>query len=337
MKDKVQEIGGAAGFVPAAWVTHGLCGTDQVTSIPWIVDARAMYYRTDVFKKVGLTAHDLATWDSFEKALAKIKKANLVVDGIRIAPLGISGKNDWNVIHNLAPWIWSSGGDFLSADAKKSVLDSKENLDAVLFYISLVKKGYVPIEYLELNSAQVSSNFNQGSVAIYFDGPYEVKTLTTPPQQGGAAGSIASRNFDVAPYPAGTKGRATFVGGSNLAIFKASKHKEQAWRAVKYLMDKEAQIAYAKATGFLPSRLEAFNDPYISSDPHRRVFKEAIKYGKTYPCIPAWGVLEPILTRRFGIMWDYVTGSNNGIETVEIAKQLDLAKGEVDAVLTQSR
>ncbi|MFA4857810.1 MAG: sugar ABC transporter substrate-binding protein [Candidatus Margulisiibacteriota bacterium] len=337
LKDKVQEIGGGAGFVPAAWVTRGLCGSDQVTSIPWIVDARAMYYRTDVFNKVGLTAKDLDTWDSFEKALAKIKKANLIVDGIKIAPLGISGKNDWNVIHNLAPWMWGAGGDFLSADAKKSVLDSKENLDAVLFYISLVKKGYVPIEYLELNSAQVSSNFNQGATAIYFDGPYEVKTLTTPPQQGGAAGSIASRNFDVAPYPAGPKGRATFVGGSNLSIFKASKHREQAWRAVKFLMEKDAQIAYAKATGFMPSRLEAFNDPYISSDPHRRVFKEAIKYGKTYPCIPAWGVLEPILTRRFGIMWDYVTGSNNDVETVEIAKQLSLAKGEVEAVLSQSR
>jgi multiple sugar transport system substrate-binding protein len=337
MKDKLPEIGGAATFVPAAWVTRGICGLDQVTSIPWFVDARAMYFRTDVFKKLGLTRKDLDTWDSFDKALAKIKSASLVVDGVKIFPLGISGKNDWNVIHNLAPWIWGAGGDFLADDNKQSALDSNAALDGVLFYVNLVKKGYVPLEYLELNSAQVSSNFNQGAVAVYFDGPYEVKTLTTPPQQGGAAGSIAARNFAVAPYPQGPKGRYTFVGGSNLAIFKASKHKEQAWRVIKYLMQKEVQIAYCKVTGFLPSRLEAFNDSYIISDPHRKIFKEAILYGKTYPCIAAWGVLEPILTRRFGIMWDYVTGTTDKVEAGEISKQLKLARGEVEAVLSQSR
>ncbi|MBU0687700.1 MAG: sugar ABC transporter substrate-binding protein [Candidatus Margulisbacteria bacterium] len=337
MKDRVDEIGGPSAFVPAAWSTHGLSGADQVTAIPWIVDARAMYYRTDVFNKLGLTSKDLNDWNSFVNALEKIKTANLVIDGVKVAPLGISGKNDWNVIHNLAPWIWGAGGDFVSKDNKKSLLDSKQAFNGVVFYVDLVKKGFVPLEYLELNSAQVSSNFNQGAVAIYFDGPYEVKTLTTPPQQGGAAGSVASRNFNVAPYPKGPKGRYTFIGGSNLAIFKASKHKEQAWRAIKHLMKKESQISYAKVTGFLPSRMEAFNDPYITANQQRKVFKEAIKYGKTYPCIPAWGVLEPILTRRFGIMWDYVTGSSIGVQPEEIAKQLKLAAGEADSVLSQTK
>lgn len=337
MKDRVHELGGAQAFVPAAWATSGLCDQDAVTAIPWIVDARSMYYRTDVFKKLGLTRKDLDTWQSFEKTLGKIKKANLVIDGVQIAPLGISGKNDWNVIHNLSPWIWSAGGNFISEDNKKSLLDSPEVLKGVSFYVDLVKKGYVPLEYLELNSAQVSSNFNQGAVAIYFDGPYEVKTLTTPPQQGGAAGSVASRNFNVAPYPKGPAGRYTFIGGSNLAVFKASKHKEQAWRAIKHLMKKDSQIAYAKVTGFLPSRIEAFNDPFIVASPQRKVFKEAIKYGRAYPCIPAWGVLEPILTRRFGIMWDYVTNATATTQVEELAKQLKKAKGEADSVLSQSQ
>lgn len=338
MKDKVKELGSGEAFIPASWKTSGIAGSNTVTAIPWIVDARALFYRTDVFKKLNLTAKDLDTWESFQKTLDKVKKAKLTIEGLEIMPLGMPGKNDWNVVHNLAPWIWGAGGDFLSPDNKASIIDSPQALQGVMFYVNLAKQGLVPPEYLELNTAQVSSNFNNGSIAMYFDGPYEVRTLTTPPAQGGASDSITARNFAVVPYPKGPKGRFTFVGGSNLAIFDASKNKEAAWQVVKYLTsDIEAQLTYTKACGFLPAYKKVFNDPYYSVDPARRVFKEAILYGKTYPCITSWGMLEPILTRRFGILWDYVTGSKAELKKAEIQNQMDLAKREIEAVLSQGK
>lgn len=338
VKEKMSEVGGAKAFVPASWKTSGILNKGQVTAIPWIVDARALFYRTDVFKKLNLTAKDLETWDSFRNTLRKVQKAKLTIEGLEIFPLGMPGKNDWNVVHNLAPWIWGAGGDFLASNLKTSTLNDPKVLDGVMFYINLAKEGLVPPEYLELNTAQVSSNFNNGSVAMYFDGPYEVRTLTTPPAQGGASESITAKNFAVVPYPKGPKGRYTFVGGSNLAIFKDSKNKEEAWQVLKYLTtDKNAQLSYCKACGFLPAYREVFNNPYFSVDPARKVFKEAILYGKTYPCITAWGMLEPILTRRFGILWDYVTGNKEPLKPEEIKNQLDLAKREVEAVLQQGK
>lgn len=336
LKGRVPELGGKDVFIPAAWVSTGLEGSGQITAIPWFMDARAMFYRTDVLRAAKVKPSELDNWDSFAKALKKIKDANVSIDGTEITALGISGKNDWNVTHNLAPWIWGAGGDFIAPDRKKSVVNSKEALNGILYYIGLVQKGYVPIEYLELNTAQVSSNFNNGSCAIYFDGPYEVKTLTTPPAQGGAAGSLTSRNFAVAPYPKGPKGRYTFVGGSNLSIFKMAKHPEESFLLLKFLTSKKAQVDYAKATGFLPARRDAFNDPFFMNDPNRRMFKEAVMYGKTYPCIPAWGLLEPVLTRRFGIMWEYITSTyDSGFKVDEIKKQLDLGRSEIDGVLKQ--
>jgi multiple sugar transport system substrate-binding protein len=336
LKDRVSELGGKNVFVPVAWRSTGIEGSGQVTAIPWFMDARAMYYRTDVLREAKVNPKELDNWTSFAKALKKIKDAKVSIDGLEMSPLGISGKNDWNVIHNLAPWIWEAGGDFIGQDRKSAVINSKESLSGILYYIDLVKNGYVPIEYLELNTAQVSSNFNNGSCAIYFDGPYEVKTLTTPPGQGGAAGSLTSRNFAVAPYPSGPKGRVAFVGGSNLGIFKLAKHPNEAFKVIQYLTSKQSQVNYAKTTGFLPARRDAFDDPFFSADPNRRVFKEAVLYGRTYPCIPAWGLLEPVLTRRFGIMWEYVTNTfEDGFKQSEIIKQLDLAKSEIDGVLKQ--
>lgn len=333
-KEAIASMGGVKAFVPVSWQTTGIEGSGKTTAIPWFVDARALYFRTDAFQKAKVSAKDLDNWDSFKAALKKLNDADLVFDCEPMAPMGISGKNDWNVIHSLAPWIWMAGGDFLAPDRKTCILDSEEGFKGIMYYISLVKEGYVPVEYLELNTAQVSGNFNSGACAMYFDGPYEAKTLTRPAKEGGAAGSPAAKNFSVTGYPKGPKGRITFVGGSSLAIFKAGKNKAEALEVIKYLASKTPQAEYAKVAGFLPALKEAFSDPYFANDPNRKIFKEAVFYGRTYPSIPAWGLLEPILTRRFGIMWDYVT-SGKELDPEAIKKQLDLAKREVESILNQ--
>ena len=336
LSGKVTEIGGGASFVSAAWTTAGLEGSGQVTSIPWFIDCRAAYYRTDVFKKLGLSISAFDSWQSFENTLKKIKEAKMEIEGVHIYPLGISGKNDWNVIHNFSPWIWGSGGDYLSADRKNSAINSKAAVEGVVFYTNLVKNDYIPLECLELNTAQVSSNFNNGSYAIYFDGPYEIKTLTSPPEQGGAAGSVASRNFGIAHYPAGPKGRFTFIGGSNLSVFKYSKHQDEAWEVIKYLVSPDAQISYCKVNGFLPSKLAAFDNPFIKNDPYRKVFIDAIKYGRTYPCISSWGLLEPVLIRRLGIMWDHFLRGADDLNKL-VTEELALAAQEINSVLSAGK
>jgi len=333
-KEAIASLGGSKAFVPVAWSTTGVENSGKTNAVPWFVDARALFYRTDALEKAKLTAKDLDNWDSFKTSLKKIFDADIVLNGQSMAPLGIAGKNDWNVVHSLAPWIWMAGGDFLSSDRKTCILDSDEVFNGLTYYMGLVKEGVVPTEYLELNTAQVSGNFNSSAVSMYFDGPYEVRTLTRPAEEGGAQGSPAAKNFAVTGYPKGPKGRITFVGGSQLAIFKQSKNKSDAFEVIKYLTSTMPQVDYAKASGFLPARADAFDDPYFSADPKRRVFKEAVFYGKTYPSIPSWGLLEPILTRRFGIIWDYVS-SGQDLKSEILKEQLKLAKQEVESILRQ--
>lgn len=333
----VAKMGGAANFLPSIWKTSSIEGTNTITAIPWFVDARAMYYRTDVFNKLGLTKKDISTWEGFRSTLEKIKKADLTIDGKKITPLGIPGKNDWNVVHNLAPWIWNAGGDFLSTDYKKSALNTPETAEGLAFYISLVTKGYVARTCLEKNTAQIENDFNNGSFAIIFDGSNELRGLTTSPEQGGALDTYVAKRFDIAPYPQGPKGKSTFVGGSNLAIFKSSKNKEAAWEVVKYLASKQAQIEYCKRSGFMPAVIEAFDDPYFTEDSRRAVYKEAVKDGRAYPSVPSWGLIEPILARRFGIMWDYVLEAKEGFGVKEIQKLLELADKEVVSILDKNK
>ncbi|MDR1997316.1 MAG: sugar ABC transporter substrate-binding protein [Candidatus Margulisbacteria bacterium] len=327
--------GGKNLFVDSAWATSGIIGSPEVISVPWIVDVRVMFYRTDVFRRLGLTARDVATWSDFEETLAKIKAANLTIDNKKIEPLGITGKNDWNVIHNLVPWVWSGGGELLAADYRSSTVNSPDAQKGLLFYIDLIKKGFVPIQCLEQNSSQISSDFNNGHYAVIFDGPYQLKGMTTPPERGGGGGTFVAKNFAVAPYPAGPGGRYSFCGGSNLAIFKSSRNKEAAWKVVQYLtMDDRAQVAYSQLTGFLPAKRAAFDNPYFTNDPFRNVFSDAVKMSKAYPCIPAWGPIETVvLTRRFGLMWSDVVKDPDGFGQFKLKQHLDAAKHEMDSML----
>ena len=69
----------------------------------------------NVFKKAGVDPRDaFANWGSFKQAMQKLNGTEL--NGKKIAALGYPGKNDWNVVHNMAPWIWNAGGDFLGAE-----------------------------------------------------------------------------------------------------------------------------------------------------------------------------------------------------------------------------
>lgn len=324
-------------FLPASWSTSGLKGSGKVTSIPWFVDARALYYRTDVFRKLNLTKADVDDYAKFEATLKKIKDAKLVINGIEIEPLGVPGKNDWNVLHNVAPWIWAFGGDFISADMKSSAFTSPASREGVKYFVGLADKGYIPRSSLELNTAQVAAKFNEGDYAMYFDTPAQIKLLSTSYEKGGAGGTLAAQNYDVALYPKGPKGRFTFFGGSNLAIFKSSKNKDEAWQVIEYLTSKEAELAYARETGFIPARKECFDDPYFTKDPKRKIFIDAIKFGRTYPTISAWGPIEPILMRHIGIVWDNAAGVYGKYSPKVVDGQLDKTKKEVDTILKDSR
>lgn len=334
--DLATEVGGAAAFVDNAWTYAKPVFSKNVTSLPWIVDVRPMFYRRDVFEKVGITTEDVSTWDGFRKSLEAIKAADLTIEGQKVAPIGFPGKNDWNVVHNLAPWIWGAGGDFISATGDRSLLNTEETLNGIMFYIDMIKAGLMPKDYLERNTAQLSTEFDQGRIATWFEPTSKYIYLNRPPEMGGASNTIGAQNYGVTLIPQGPKGRYAFLGGSNLAIFRVSQHPEQAKKLLRYLTtDVEAQIGYFKKSGMLPAYKEAFEDPYFENDNIRRTFKELTKYGRAYPSVPFWAELETsVLTVHLGAIYEYITlRRNEEIKREDIAKMLEDASLMIDNVI----
>ena len=300
---QLAEVGNGAPYYPELWKTTQVFGQPGVYGLPWYADVRAAFYRTDVFRQAGVDPKQaFADWDAFHAALKKIN--GTTVAGKRVAALAYAGKNDWNVVHNLAPWIWNAGGDVLSPDAKHSALDSPQALRAIDFYSKLAVEGLVPSNALEKDSDILEGAWVGGDYGVIFSGPWLMRRIFESPP-----GSVVRSNFDVAPYPAGPHGHATFFGGSNLAIFKGSRHKAEAWELVKYLGGKAPQVQLALVSSMMPARIDAANDPaWTSRHPVYAKLTAIAADGRAYPPIPAWGPLETVYTKHLGQLAELSSG-----------------------------
>lgn len=333
LSGKVAEIGGADAFYPASWNTVSIAGDPEVYAVPWFIDVRAAYYRTDVFQKAGVDPQTaFRDWESFKAALHQINGTE--IEGRPVAAIGFPGKNDWNVTHNIMPWVWGAGGSELSADLRSSAINSEEALDGVMFYTGLVREGLVPPGVLEKNTSDAEMAFHTGEFAVFFNGPWMVSQYTRPESENGHADKIAAQNYGVAPIPEGPRGRYTFFGGSNLAIFNTSRHKELSWELVKFLVGKEAQMAYGEMAGMLPA-LKALEPDMVALNANFAPFYEAARYGRSYASIPQWGPVETVYTKHLSTIWDLTAGVSGTYSREAVKQVLDEAAREATSLLNQ--
>src|SRR5437763_967364 len=52
--EELRGLGGRDAFLRASWTATQLVGADAPTAVPWFVDIRAIFYRTDVLQRVHL-------------------------------------------------------------------------------------------------------------------------------------------------------------------------------------------------------------------------------------------------------------------------------------------
>jgi multiple sugar transport system substrate-binding protein len=328
---QLAQVDNGSAFYPELWKTTHIVGRPGTYGVPWYADVRAAFYRTDVFRQAGVDPKQaFADWPSFRAALRRIN--GQVVAGKRIAALAYAGKNDWNVVHNLAPWIWNAGGDVLTTDGRHSALDTPQALRAIDWYSTLAVEGLVPANALEKDSDILEGGFVGGDYGVIFSGSWLIRRIFEAPP-----GAVVQANFDVAPYPAGDHGHWTFFGGSNLAVFKGSKHKAESWSLMAWLAGKPAQIRLSQLSSMMPVRPDAAADPaFLSRHPAYGKLAAIAADGRAYPPIPAWGPLETVYTKHLGQIAELSSGVVRPYSFGEMKVLVEGAVAEADKVLKEA-
>lgn len=330
LTDRVEEIGGKGAYAEGIWNTTQVQGQDGTWAIPWFTEARSLYYRKDVLEKAGVDpATAFKDLESFKATLQAIK--DKVPD---IKPFGAPGKKAYDLVHQVMPFVWDQGGAELDEGATKSTINSAESQAGVQFMADLIPAGLFDKSQLERDGTQVENQFKGGRLAVWIGGPWVLGSIDRP--EDDTWSDEARANVGVAPMPTGPSGKAyTFVGGSDLMVFKSSKHPAEAWALVKFLSEDQTQVDYAKLLGMFPARLDPQQQVGDSSENHKAFF-EAIQTGRTYAPIPQWGQIENAYKTRFGNILDSAAGVGSDYNAATVKSQLDAAAKEADGLLAQS-
>jgi multiple sugar transport system substrate-binding protein len=334
LSSRISQIGGKSAYAPGVWQTTQLQGQDGTYAVPWFTEARAIYYRKDVLEKAGIDpATAFTDTDAFQQTLQTIKEKVPTIGGKPISPFGMPGKKAFDLVHHVMPFVWDNGGAELSDDASKSTINSAEAEKGVDFVAQLVKQGLFDKSMLERDGTQVENQFKGGRLAVWIGGPWVLSTIERTDDKNWV--KAARENVGVAAMPSGPAGKAfTFVGGSNLMMYKSSKNKNEAWALMKYLSGDSVQKNYAELLSFFPARL-APQEQVGNSDDNHKAFYSAIKQGRTYAPIAQWGAIENAYKGRFGNILDSAAGQGKPFNEGEVKSELNAAAKEADALLAQ--
>lgn len=239
-------------------------------SVPWYVETRVLYYRTDIAETAGITEPP-ADWDELKAMAVAMQEQGGAEWGISL------GTKNWQ---EYLPFVWSNGGDVIADGA--FTLNSPEAVEALEYYDSFFEEGLSPNQVPE--GFDITPAFVQGSHPMFFSGPWHLGLIAE------AGGEGFEDKWAIAPMPAAPGGEAgvSFVGGGNLVVYTDGENKETAWDFVEWMTQPETQLAWYEEATVLPSDRSAWDDPALAEDPNVQIFGDQLESTKAQPAIPTW-------------------------------------------------
>jgi multiple sugar transport system substrate-binding protein len=259
-------------FFDASWQTVSL--QDGIYGIPWYVDVRVMFYRTDLFKEAG---YDKApdNWEELYEISKKLAE--------REGNYGISLMT--NEVQQFFPFVWQNGGRILD-DEGNIVVDSPEFIEAIEYYARFFKEDISP----KGGGGNIIQEFASGYTPIYFSGPWMVSlTRQQTPQIDG--------KWDVALMPK-KESRTSFIGGSNWVLFNTSKNKEDAWKFIEFMSSHDTQLEWYNILASLPAVKSVWEEPALAEKPMISLFGEQLEDAQAPLTIPEYEEIASAISRR---------------------------------------
>jgi ABC-type glycerol-3-phosphate transport system substrate-binding protein len=268
---------GTKGLVPGMLANDTQSGTTY--AVPWFGGVRAVWYRTDQFKKAGITSTP-TTWAELEADAVKLQQTFPGTTGIDAIT------NDTNAF---ASFIWGAGGQIATENSSgqwTADLTSAKSEAAIKYYVGLYTTAKVSaskyIGQTELGNVGATSggpneDFGLGKLDLYIDGPWAKATL---PKNSVDTANIAS--FPI-PSENGPNPAPVFSGGSDLAVFKTSPNQAAAWDLISVMDNPANSTSFATLSGFFSPYSSEISASENTGGAFMAGFAKAALNGQTAP------------------------------------------------------
>jgi len=225
-------------------IPQAMGGSGNLSAMPADIGPGAMFYRSDLMEKSGVTEADLTkSWGSFIDAGKKVKAATgayLIANAVDLKDIYIrSGLKD---------------GEGIYFDKKGKVLVDSPRFQQAFELAKQARTAGVDAK-IGAWSNEWSEGFKRNQIATQMMGAWLAGHLASwlaPNTKG---------NWRSAQLP---NGAFASWGGSFYAIPKAAAHKPEAWEFIKFMtMNKDMQIEAFRKLDAFPALIEAQNDPFL--------------------------------------------------------------------------
>lgn len=284
--------------IPATLETATFDG--KVWGMPQQTDAGFLYYRTDQVKTKP------TTW---QQVYADADSKNGIV---------YQGAPYEGLTCNYLELAFAAGGQVLSDDGKKSVINSPANVKALKLMADAVKSGVAArgvTTYLEEESRRY---FESGKATYMRNWPYAYAL-------GEKAKAIKGK-FDVMPFPSFEGGgKAGILGGHNQVVSVYSKNPGGALKWIDYITGKENQKRQLLDFSQSSTLVATYDDPDIQKKyAFATQLRDAISQAKSRPVSPVYPQVSQAIYKN-------VNAALSGKVTPEQA--LQTAQSEMDKAL----
>jgi multiple sugar transport system substrate-binding protein len=250
-------------------------------SVPLYTSNIGIFYRTDLFKKAGITETP-KTWEELRKVA---KKLTIDKNGDKqpeqygmLLPLG---KGEWTVF-SWFPFLLSAGGEVITNNHPD--LNNPKAISALELWENLMKDGSVTLSPPERGYEEDA--FIAGRVAMQITGPWTYITKSKV-------------DYGVFPIPANVN-QATVIGGGNFYVMKTTPEKENAaLKFLEFVLSEEFQTEWSMGTGFLPVNIKSAESKeyqeYLKEKPWLKVFVDQMPVAGHRPIIAGYSRISDSL------------------------------------------
>jgi multiple sugar transport system substrate-binding protein len=297
-------------YFEGIWNTNVVDGATY--GIPWYVDTRVIFYRSDLLAAAGYEKMP-STWADWRASMQKIKSKMTARQYPLLIPI-----TEWPppVILGL-----QAGSPLLRDNGQRGAFHEPPFRKAFTFYVDLFRDRLAPA----LSGSEISNlyqEFERGNIAMYISGPWQIGEFTNRLPKN------MQDKWMTAPLPGVNGPGVSLAGGASLSLFRASTHKREAWLLMEYLSRPDVQLRFYTLTGDLPARRSAWQDTALANNIHARAFREQLDRVLPTPQVPEW---EQIATKVFEHGEQAVRGRKTVDQTL-----LDLDR-DVDGLLEKRR
>lgn len=275
----------------------------RLYGVPKYTDTIGVFYNKDMFAEAGITEPPM-TWAQYEDYASRLAKPDAGIYGATFSARG----NEEGTFQFL-PLIQMSGGSYEDVNTEGA-------REALAMMKRMIDGSVASPDVLSYGQWDSTGTFNSGNAAMAISGPWEIDRMVED----------ADFEWGVTLLPVFEEGgdRSSALGGFNLGIMSTTKHPEEAFEVLEYMVSQDDRLF--PDFGYLPTRsdIELPESGIAEKDAALAVFQDQLQYAQPRGPHPEW---QKISKAIYDAMQSALTGQTTPDQALE------QAQGTIDKIV----